>query len=63
MFESSSEMQEELEWKTDGLAKHSRYLKQQMKMIWKLQWWFYVKERKLRETKKSGVVAQVHILG
>ena len=32
-------------------------------MIWKLQWWFYVEERKLRDTKKSGVVALVHILG
>ena len=40
---------------------HSKYLKQQMKMIWKLPWWFYVEERILRKTKKSGVLAPVHI--
>ena len=35
-----------------------------MKMIWKLQWWFYVEERILRKTKKSEVVTPVHsILG
>ena len=40
-----------MEWKTDGLAMHSKYLKQQMKMIWKLPWWFYVEERILTKTK------------
>ena len=30
-------------------------------MIWRLPWWFYVEERILRKTKKSGVLAPVHI--
>ena len=30
-----------------------------MKMIWKLPWWFYVEERILRKTKKSGVLTPV----
>ena len=34
---------------------HSKYLKQQMKMIWRLPGWFYVEERILRKTKKSEV--------
>ena len=34
-----------------------------MKMIWKLPWWFYVEERIMRKTKKSGVLVPVHILG
>ena len=38
-------------------------LEQQMKMTWKLPWWFYVEERILRKTKKSGVLAPAHILG
>ena len=57
-------MQEELEWTTDDLAMHSKYFKPQMKIIWKLSWWFYVEGRILRKTKKSGVLAPVHsILG
>ena len=48
-------MQEELEWTTYDLAMHSKYLKQQMKMIWRLPWWFYVEERILRKTKKRPV--------
>ena len=60
MFESKNS---ELEWKTDGLAMNSKYLELQMKMIWKLPWWFYVEERILRKTKKSGVLALAHILG
>ena len=45
----------------DDLAMNSKYLEQQMKMIWKLPWWFYVEERILRKTKKSGVLAPAHI--
>ena len=26
---------------TYELAMHSKYLKQQMRMIWRLPWWFY----------------------
>ena len=29
---------------TDDLVMSSRYLKQQMKKIWRLRWWFYVGE-------------------
>ena len=37
MFESSSKSRKrELEWMTDDLAMSSRYLKQLMKMIWKV---------------------------
>ena len=48
---------------TDDLAMSSRYLKQQMKMIWRLPWWFYVGEHILTKMKKSGVLAPVHTLG
>ena len=63
MFESSSKSRKELKWTTNDLAMHSRYLKQQMKMIWRLPWWFYMEEHILTKTKKSGVLAPVHILG
>ena len=45
-----------MEWTTDDLAMHSKYLKQQMKMILSLPWWFYVEERIMRKTKKIGRV-------
>ena len=60
MFESFFQKPEELGWTTDDLAVHSRYPKQQMKMFWRLPWWFYVEERILRKMKKSGVLASVH---
>ena len=63
MFESSSKSRKSLEWTTDDLAVHSRYPKQQMKMIWRLPWWFYVGEHILTKMKKSGVLASVHIVG
>ena len=63
MFESSSKSRKSLEWMTDDLAMSSRYLKQQMKMIWMLQWWFHVEEHILTKLKKSGVLAPVHTLG
>ena len=34
-----------------------------MKRIWRLLWWFYVREHILTKTKKSGVLAPVHIVG
>ena len=63
MFVSSSKKQEELEWMTDDSAMSSIYLKQQMKIIWRLQWWFYVGKHILTKLKKSGVLAPVHTLG
>ena len=48
---------------TDDLAVHSRYLKQQMKMIWKLPWWFYMGEHMLTKMKKSEVLASAHYCG
>ena len=63
MFESSSENRKSWNGRQMRLAVHSKYLKQQMKMIWKLPWLFYMEERILRKMKKSGVLAPAHILG
>ena len=41
---------------TDDSAMSSRYLKQQMKMIWRLRWWFYVGAHIFTKLKKSGVL-------
>ena len=57
MFESSSKNRKSWNGRQMVLAMNSKYLEQQMKMIWKLPWWFYVEERILRKTKKSGVLA------
>ena len=62
MFESSSENMKN--WNGRQMIWHSKYLKQQMKMIWKLPWWFYVEERILRKTNKSGLchVMSCHVM-
>ena len=63
MFESSSNNRES--WNGRQMVWQcipNNYLKQQMKMIWKLPGGFTWRNA-LRKTKKSGVLAPVHILG
>ena len=62
MLESSSKSRKSWDGLTDDLAVHSRYLKQQRRMIWRLPWWLYVGEQILTKMKKSGVLASVNIV-
>ena len=47
MFESSSKSRKSWNGRqiTDDLVMHSRYLKQHMKTVCRLPWWFYVGEQ------------------
>ena len=46
----------------NSLVMHPRYLKQQMRTIWRLPWWFHVEERIFTEMNKSGVLSSVNIV-
>ena len=63
MFEQLCLKTEELGRTTDDSAVHSRYPKQQMKMIWRLTMVALRGGTHMTKMKKSGVIVLVHIAG